>query len=126
MNKFWFYRNLILARFRDWTTRHQFQLATFNIILVILLLLRSAGYFDPFFTLTINSIFFTALVLSIFILGTRSTAAFVIALLFWVWTALLRIFKIEVWADRTALYTYESLLVGLILLLFERLFTKKT
>lgn len=107
---------------RKWVELHYLQLALFNVVLVILLLLRSAGYFEPFFGITINSIFFIALVLSIFLLGTRSRGAFTVALIFWLFTALLRLAGINVWAERTSIYVFQAMLVGVILFIIESVF----
>lgn len=111
-------------KLQNWVELHYFQLAIFNVVLVILLLLRSAGYFEPFFGITINSIFFMALVLSIFLLGTRSRGAFTVALIFWLFAAILKLAKIDVWAERTAIYSFQALVVGVVLLIWESLFDK--
>lgn len=111
-------------KLQSWVELHYFQLALFNVVLVVLLLLRSAGYFEPFFGITINSIFLIALVLSIFLLGTRSRGAFAVALIFWLFATLLKLVKIDVWAERNAIYSFQSLVVGVLLLVWESLFDK--
>lgn len=118
-------QNTWRERLQIWVEVHYFQLAVFNVILMILLLLRSAGYFDPFFNITINSIFFIALVLSIFLLGTRSRGAFAVALTFWLFAAVLKLAKIDVWAERNAIYSFQALVVGIVLLVWESLFDRK-
>lgn len=112
-------------KLQKWVELHYFQLAIFNVVLVILLLLRSAGYFEPFFGITINSIFLIALVLSIFLLGTRSCGAFTVALIFWLFAAFLKLAKIDVWAERNAIYSFQALVVGVLLLVWESLFDKR-
>lgn len=112
-------------KLQNWVEVHYFQLALSNVILVILLLLRSAGYFEPYFGITINFIFVVALILSIFILGTRSRGAFTIALVFWLFAAFLKLAKIDVWAERNAIYSFQALVVGVVLLVWENLFDKK-
>ncbi len=112
-------------KLQNWVELHYFQLALFNVVLVILLLLRSAGYFEPYFGITINSIFLIALILSIFILGTRSRGAFAVALTFWLFAAVLKLAKIDVWAERNAIYSFQALVIGVILLFWESLFDKK-
>lgn len=112
-------------KLQSWVELHYFQLALFNIVLVVLLLLRSAGYFEPFFGITINSIFLIALVLSIFLLGTRSRGAFAVALVFWLFAAVLKLVKIDVWAERNAIYSFQALVVGVVLLIWESLFEER-
>lgn len=119
------FQNVWRERLRNWVELHYFQLALFNVVLVILLLLRSAGYFEPFFGITINSIFLIALILSIFILGTRSRAAFAVALIFWLFAAVLKLAKIDVWAERNAIYSFQGLVIGVLLLIWENLFDKE-
>lgn len=104
---------------QNWVEFHYLQLALFNVVLVILLLLRSAGYFEPYFGITINSIFLMALVLSIFLLGTRSKAAFAVALVFWLLAAILKLAKIDVWAERNAIYSFQALTIGVLLFIVE-------
>lgn len=91
----------------------------FNIILGTLLLLHSAGYFAPFFLLTINLIAIISLLISVILLRVNSQVIFSIAILFWVFTALLKIFQLDIWAERSAIYAFESLAVGVGLLIIE-------
>lgn len=104
---------------RKWIVTHQFQLALFNGFLMLMILLRSAGYFAPFVPITINLIFASALVLSVFLLGTNSMGAVGVALIFWGFASLLRILGIEVWADRAAVYSFEALSLGILLFVIE-------
>lgn len=104
---------------RKWIATHQFQLALFNGFLMLMILLRSAGYFEPFIPLTINLIFASALVLSVFLLDTTSRGAVSIALIFWVIAGLLRVLSIEVWAERAAVYSFEALLLSIFLFIIE-------
>lgn len=105
---------------QDWILRHYLQLAIFNGILVLLVLLRSAGYFEPYLPITINLIYIVSLILSIFLLGMKSKGAYILALGFWFSAAILRIINIEVWAERAAVYSYEALVLGFLLMLFPR------
>lgn len=104
-----------------WVNKHLPGLFIFTLLIVALVLLRSVGYFAPFLPISINSIFFIAFVLSIFLLGARSKAFFLIAFLFWVFAAFLRILNINVWAERTAIYTFQALVLGITLFLFENI-----
>jgi|SRR3989344_4025150 len=103
---------------KAWATQHFFNIFVFHGIVIIMFLLRSAGYFHPFLPISINLIVLTSLVLSIFILGARSRAMFLIALAFWLFAGFIRVVQIEVWAERTAIYAFESLVLGVILLLW--------
>lgn len=105
---------------QDWILKHYLQLAIFNGILVLLVLLRSAGYFEPYLPITINLIYIVSLILSIFLLGMKSKGAYILALGFWFSAAILRIINIEVWAERAAVYSYEALVIGFLLMLFPR------
>lgn len=91
----------------------------FNIVLMTLILMRSAEYFAPFFLISINFIVLVCIILSIPLLGIRSKGIFLVALLFWLFAAFLRILNVEVWAERTAIYAYEAIIVGLILFILE-------
>lgn len=104
---------------RKWIVTHQFQLALFNGFLMLMILLRSAGYFAPFVPITINLIFASALILSVFLLGTNSRGAVSVALIFWVFAFLLRILNIEVWAERAAVYSFEALSLSILLFIVE-------
>lgn len=104
---------------QQWSNSHIFKMLIFNTILVFLVLMRSAGYFLPFFGISVNFIVIFMLVLSIFLLDARSKSMFLIALLFWIFAALMKVLKIDIWAERTAIYTYEAMIVGFILLIFE-------
>lgn len=104
---------------KKWANNRVFGLFIFNIIVMLLILLYTAGYFAPFFPLTINFIVLVSLILSIILLGVKSKALLVIALLFWIFAAVIRILKIEVWAERTAIYSYQALFIGILLLIIE-------
>ncbi|MDO8503207.1 MAG: hypothetical protein Q7S60_00805 [bacterium] len=113
------------GKIKSWVELHYFQLAVFNIVLMVLLLLRSAGYFEPYFGITINSIFLIALILSVFLLGTQSRGAFAVALAFWLFAAVLKLVRIDTWAERTAIYSFQALVIGVVLLIWESLFDRR-
>lgn len=92
----------------------------FNCLLMLLVLLNTAGYFHPFLPLSISLIFFIALVSSAVFIKLGSKAMFVIALSFCVLAAFLKIVKVDIWAERTGVYVFEALIVGLVLYLFDR------
>jgi len=110
-----------------WVSSHYLNLAIFNTLLVILVLLHSAKYFDPFWIISINVIVFISLVTSVFLLGARSRSLFVVSLLFWILAGGMRILGINVWAERISVYVFESLLLAVLLLFIECLvvYTRK-
>lgn len=91
----------------------------FNIIMMLLLLLYTAGYFNPYFPLTVNFIVLVGIILSVILLNVQSKTIFLLALLFWVFAAFLKVLHIDVWAERTAVYTFESMVVGLVVFIIE-------
>lgn len=104
-----------------WLVVNNYKLAIFNIVIVFLFLLRSAGYFQPYFTISVNFIIVFGLVMSAVLLGVRSGFVFVITLMFWLFAGILQIMHINVWAERTGIYAYESLVFGVTLFLLENL-----
>jgi len=97
----------------------------FNIALMSAFLLRSAGYFSPYLLISVNMIVVFALMLSIFLLKASYKTMFITALFFWVFAGLLGTLKINVWAERTTVYVFESLVLGVILLTWEIIFSKE-
>ena len=110
-----------------WASSHFVNLAMFNTLLVILVLLHSAKYFDPFWTISINVIVLISLIASVFLLGARSRSLFIISLLFWFFAGGIRILGINVWAERISIYTFQSFFIGVLLFFIEMLniFSKK-
>lgn len=109
----------LVARLHMWANNHHLNLIVFNLLIVSLFLLRSAGYFYPFYVLSVNFIVIFALVVSIWLLKANSRSMFVVTLFFWIFAGFLKIIRIDVWAERTAIYAYESLTLGVTLLLVE-------
>lgn len=116
------YRNFLNQnsdQFQNWVNTRYFQLSIFNIFVLILVLLRSAGYFEPFFLITINTIVLLGLVMAVFLLGVRSKLMFSVALVFWIFASLMKTLKIDVWAERTSIYFFQALIIGVALLVIE-------
>ena len=111
--------NLLYSSSQEWGNKHLFKMLIFNTILMFLVLLRSAGYFLPFFGISVNFIVLTMLILSIFLLGSKSKSMFITAFLFWLFACLMKVLKIDIWAERTAIYTFQALFIGAILLIIE-------
>lgn len=104
-----------------WVSSHYLNLAIFNTLLVILVLLHSAKYFDPFWVISINVIVFISLITSIILLGAGSRALLAVSLLFWIFAGGMRILGINVWAERVAIYVFQAFLLGVLLLFVENL-----
>ena len=106
-------------KLKIWIENKYFKIALFNIILLMLVLLRSAGYFEPFFIISINFIVLCGLFLSITLLGLGSRFIFLMALIFWVFSAIVKIAGVDVWAERISIYTYQALVLGVSLIIIE-------
>jgi hypothetical protein len=113
--------SIIAEKVKDWIKFYNIRLILFNIIIVFLFLLRSAGYFQPYFPISVNFIVIIGLFLSVIILGARSKIVFLVTLAFWVFAGFLKIIRIDVWAERTGIYAFESLVFGVILFLIENI-----
>lgn len=111
--------NSFYSNIQEWGNKHLFKMLVFNTILMFLVLMRSAGYFLPFFGISVNFIVLSMLVLSIFLLNSNSKTMFITAFLLWMFAALMKVLKIDIWAERTAIYTFEALFIGTILLIIE-------
>lgn len=92
----------------------------FNIIVVILLLLEGAGYFDPFFPLTINNIVIVALILAAILLGIKSRAYYAISLAFLLLSAFFLVVGVPIWAERASIYMFQSFMIGVLFDAFGR------
>lgn len=108
-----------IKNFEDLISSKMPGLFAFNIILMTLILMRSADYFKPFFPLSIHTIVLICFIISIPLLGVRDKMLFFISLLLWFFSGLLKILQIDVWAERTVVYSFEALLIGMILLLIS-------
>lgn len=108
-----------------WVKKHTLGLYLFNITMMILVLLRTAGYFHPFFLITINFIVFLGLVLSAVLLGVKSSGMYLIAIIFWTLSLFFAMVKIWVWSERSSIYTFDAFVIGTILFLFENLKIKQ-
>lgn len=102
-----------------WTSSHYINLAIFNSLTVILVLLHSAKYFDPFWVISINTVIFILLVVSVLLLGTGSRTLFLIAASFLIFAGFMKMLGIGVWAERVAIYMFQAFLLGVLLLFIE-------
>jgi hypothetical protein len=106
-------------KLKIWIEKNYFKIGLFNVILIMLVLLRSAGYFEPFFPITINFIVLLALLLAIVLLGLGSKFMFLTSLTFWVLAATIKLAGVDIWAERTAIYAYQAVVLGVLLLIRE-------
>lgn len=90
-----------------------------NVILMVLLLLSTTGYFHPFFPLTINSVFLTGFLLAAFLVRVPSWFLFLATLPFWLLAGFFKLVGIGVWAERSTIYSFWALMVGMAVLLME-------
>ena len=111
--------NEMKKKLSKWSLSHFVGVTVFNLILILLFLLYSAGYFKPYVPISINLIVTIGLVSSIFLLGARSRTMFIISLFFWLFAGFLKLVGVEVWAERTVIYTFEAMVIGFVLLIFE-------
>ena len=104
-----------------WAKDRYFGLFGFNIIIVLLSLLHTAHYFDPIYAISINFIFAFAMILAVLFLGVRSKALFIIALFFLGVAIFFESIKIDIWAERSGIYTFDAFTLGVIVLIFENI-----
>ena len=117
--------HLIYRKLVNWSKNNLPGIFLFNLIIVILVLLRSANYFQPFFSLNINSIFFVGFILLPFLLKANYEALFSIAGLFWLLSALFKLFRVDIWAERSSIYCFQAFFIGLMILFFDYIFPRK-
>src|SRR5258708_16473312 len=101
-----------------------YRLAIFNLVILFMFLLKSAGYFQPYFLITVNLIMVVSLFLLVTLLEIKIEAIFFVSFLFWALTGILRIIHLDVWSDRTSIYAYQALLIGLTFLILEEVIFK--
>ena len=119
------YYRLLHLQSERWSINNLLGIFLFNLAIVVLVLLRSAGYFEPFVPLTINSIFFIGFILLPVMLGVNYVALFSIAGLFWLLSALLQLFSVDIWAERSSIYCFQAFFVGFLILFFNYIFPRK-
>ena len=101
-------------RIDEWVKNHYLQIGIFNVFIILLFLLHSVGYFYPLFGLNVRIIVFSGLIFSALFLGATSSTFFVVSLIFWMIVMFFKLLKIDIWAERTAIYTFYSLVLGIL------------
>ena len=109
----------IEKKIRGWNLKYGYRLIFFNIVMMTLFLLGSVGYFYPFFPITTNVVVMTGLILSVVLLGADSRVLFLAASFFWIIALFFKVVGVDVWAERTGIYVYESLFLGFLFLLWN-------
>lgn len=109
---------------KTWNVKYGYRLIFFNMLIIALFLLGSVGYFYPFFPITTNVVVMTGLILSVVLLGANSRILFLTTSFFWVIASFFKMVGVDVWAERTGIYVFESLLLGVCFLLLETIKTK--
>lgn len=100
----------------NWARTHLTGIFIFNLTVLLMVLLNAAEYFKPFIYLSINLIVFLSLIFSILFLGAKEKSLFVIAIIFFLFSAFLKTVKIDVWADRASIYAFQSFVLAVLLL----------
>lgn len=108
-----------------WASSHYLNLAIFNILIMVLVLLHSANYFNPFWIISINVIVFLALVIAVLLLGARNRVLFLTSLGFWIFAGIIRVLRVEVWAERISIYAFESFVFAVLLFFMESMFNRQ-
>lgn len=120
MNKKIRFFNLgLIKKSQRWINDHLLGVVIFNFVLSFLMLLHSAGYFAPFFPITVNVIVMVCILMAVTMLNVNSSIIFVITILFWIFAGILKLLGIDIWAERTGLYVYQSLILGVCLTIIE-------
>ncbi len=112
------------SKLKNWSLNHLSGIFIYNLVLMILVLLHGAGYFHPFFVISINIIVFISLVLAIFLLELGSRSLLFFSFIFLLCAAFFKAVHIDIWAERAGIYTFEALLIGVVLLIIETRFKK--
>ena len=112
------YRNK-QKKLNKWAQNNLGGLFLYNLIILVLVLLNTAGYFHPYYPITINIISIVALLSAVVLLRARSRFMFTICVVFFVFASILLVLGIRVWADRTMIYVFQSLFIGVVLLFLE-------
>ena len=102
-----------------WAKNKILGIFVFNLVLAIMVLLRAGNYFNPIFSISINVIALTTIIMAIVLLGAGNRAVFSISAVFLVIAGLFQVFKIEIWSERSGIYFFEALVLGIIHLFFD-------
>jgi hypothetical protein len=103
-----------------WAKKNTAGIFVYNLILLLLVLLRISGYFSPFLPLNINLIYLISLVLAVILLRAGGQVFFVLSFLFFLLALFLKVVRVDIWAERTVEYFFQAFGLGVFLLFWER------
>jgi len=95
-------------------------------VMMLLVMLRSAGYFYPFFILSISKIVLIAIILSIPLLSANSKAIAILSLIFLFIALITRVAGVNAWAERAAIYFYQAFTISVLLYVKENIVVQLT
>lgn len=104
---------------KEWVNAHIAGIFIFNLSIFLLMLLRSAGYFHPFFELSVNRVMLLSIFFAIIFLRITNRTLFILALVFWISALFFKVVGVDIWAERMGIYTYEAFSFALLLLMIE-------
>jgi len=107
--------------FFSWAKTNSGGIFLYNLILFIIILLKSAGYFYPFVTLSNNLIVLFSAILAIPLLRAGERMFFLLALTFIFIASFFEYWQVLIWSERSAMYSFEMLLIGMLLYVFRHL-----
>lgn len=113
--------DLIESQIASWAQKNLARLFIYEIVLMTLVLLHSLGYFHPFFVISAHFIIIFGLVFSVVLLRTRSNHIALFCIVFWLGALVFESLQVIVWAERLAMYAYETLLLCTVLIVFENI-----
>lgn len=95
------------------------EISIFNLFLLILLFLRSAGYFEPYFPISINFVVLVSAILAILIFNLNSRIIFILLIISLIFAVFLKLVRVDIWAERTMVYSFQFFILGTILFMWE-------
>ncbi|MFA5770886.1 MAG: hypothetical protein WC894_05335, partial [Patescibacteria group bacterium] len=108
-----------------WSLKNTLGIFLFNIVIIVLVLLHTANYFNPYFFISINVIFFIGFILLPIMLKADYPVLFLFACLFWILSAILKFIKIDVWAERSSIYAFQAFFVGVVVLFLNEYYVSR-
>lgn len=109
-----------------WSKKNIARIFIYQMVLMLLVVLHSLGYFHPFFTISAHFIINVALILSVLLLRTRSIHIAFFAATFWLGASFFQASRVTVWAERMSMYAYETFLLCVFLYILETYFFSRT
>lgn len=105
--------------YQNWVLERIAVFFVYNVLMMLLVLMHSVGYFNPYFVISVNVIVMLAIVFAVILLRVTSKFVFACTIFFWLVASFFQLNHIDIWAERAGIYTYESLIVGVVVLFLE-------